>query len=154
MKRIFTCGYRYFDTFRKPVAYSFGHGLSYTDFKIDALLKADAGEDHAVSVRVKNAGQCAGKEVVQIYVHAPEGRLEKPARVLVAFEKTKSLEPGESQEILLPFTKMDFASFVMKSSGSYILEAGEYLVYCGASLADAALCGKFFIWRKKRFCGA
>lgn len=135
-------GYRYFDTFGKPTAYPFGHGLSYTDFTISASLKGNPKEGLSVSVNVKNTGRCAGKEVVQVYVHAPEGRLEKPRRVLAAFEKTKLLKPRESQEILLPLEKMDYASFD-EERGAYLLEAGEYLVYCGNSLDNAALCGRF-----------
>ena len=93
-------GYRYFDTFQKPVAYPFGYGLSYTQFEIKPrLCPTDGGI--AVEVTVTNTGTVPGKKAVQLYVSPPAGRLQKAAHVLAGFEKTELLQSGESQTMLL-----------------------------------------------------
>src|SRR6056297_2050406 len=95
-------GYRYFETAAKErVIYPFGYGLSYTEFEIGFLSFVEQKDSVSVEVEVKNTGDRAGKEVVQIYASAPLGSLGKPARTLEAFAKTKSLEPGESQKLSL-----------------------------------------------------
>mgnify|MGYP002555528751 CR=1 FL=1 len=107
-------GYRYFETIpgaREKVNYPFGFGLSYTTFEVKPL---EAGENHGniqVRVQVTNTGSCAGKEVVQIYVGKPQGKLGKPDKELVAFEKTRLLQTGESQLLLLQWKVSDMASF-------------------------------------------
>lgn len=133
-------GYRYFDTFQRPAAFCFGHGLSYTDFSRTTQSHWENGAWHA-EVTVTNTGKCAGKEVVQFYVGAPEGMIEKARRVLVGFEKTKLLQPGESQTIAAVIPKANFASFD-EASHSYVLEAGEYVLYCGSSLQNAEEVGR------------
>ena len=137
-------GYRYFDTFKKDVAYGFGHGLSYTNFHIRFIKVECISEKYSVTVSVKNTGSVEGKEVVQIYVKAPEVKIEKPNRVLVAFEKTKLLKPNEEQELVISFDKMSFASYD-ESSGSYMLEAGTYELYCGSSLMTASSVAEYSI---------
>lgn len=147
-------GYRYFDTFKKPVQYSFGHGLSYTEFSWDAALQAGvtggqkgtsvSEKGVSVSVKVRNIGACSGKEVLQLYVGAPDGKLEKPYRVLVDFEKTKLLQAGEAQMLTLKAEPMRFASYD-EESHSYILEAGTYTIWLGESLAEAKEVGEFRI---------
>ncbi|MCM1124433.1 MAG: glycoside hydrolase family 3 C-terminal domain-containing protein [Eubacterium sp.] len=135
-------GYRYFDTFDKPVAYSFGHGLSYTSFSIEASeVSFENGKLHA-AVRVKNTGEVSGREVVQLYVHAPEGKIEKPNRVLAAFGKTRKLAAGEEQTLKLSAGAMNFASFE-EETGCYLLECGEYKVFCGNSLSDSRYIASF-----------
>ena len=95
-KRTYYVGYRYFDTFGKQVSYPFGYGLSYTTFAYDkAAVKADNGV-YTVSVEVKNTGKVAGKEVVQLYVSAPDVAANKPEKELKAFAKTKDAETGRS----------------------------------------------------------
>ena len=129
-------GYRYFDTFGKRPAYYFGYGLSYTDFEI---TYDDAKWDTStvtITAIVKNVGSLPGKEVVQLYIAAPDGKLEKPAKVLAAFEKTRLLNPGESQTLTLTAKAMDFASFDEEQS-AYILECGEYHVFSGNALDTA-----------------
>lgn len=139
-------GYRYFDTFDVPVRYPFGFGLSYTDFEISVKgLKAGAAEtgrpEITVETLVENKGASqAGKEVVQVYVSCPQGNLPKEYRRLVGFSKTKSLEPGQAQNLFVTFSVYDLVSFSEEKS-AWILEAGTYGIWVGNSLADARLAG-------------
>jgi beta-glucosidase len=135
-------GYRYFETLpgaAGQVCYPFGFGLSYTSF---ALEPVGAGEEEGlirVSVRVTNTGDRAGKEVVQLYYCAPWGVLQKPARSLAAFGKTKCLAPGESETLELCFAVSDMASFDdlgKAASMAYILEKGRYTFHVGTSVRD------------------
>ena len=135
-------GYRYFDTFGKDAAFSFGHGLSYTDFDIAYSAPVWNGETVSVDAEVRNIGTVPGKEVVQLYIAAPDGKLEKPSRVLAAFEKTKELAPGESETLHLIAEKKTFASFDEEAC-AFVLEKGEYAVHCGSSLAAARAIGTF-----------
>mgnify|MGYP003163291599 FL=1 len=128
-------GYRYFDTFGKEVSYPFGHGLSYTAFEYaveSAKMDADRCE---LKMNVKNIGKVAGREAVQLYVKAPNGGLDKPAKELKAFGKTALLQPGESQTLILTWNVMDMASFNEKNS-SWELAKGEYQWMVAASSAD------------------
>ncbi len=134
-------GYRYFDTFGIPVRYGFGFGLSYTDFSVKVV--GVTKEKGAVSVEavVKNTGDTfCGKEVVQIYVSCPTGKLEKEYRRLVGFEKTELLAPGESQTLHISFDVEQLTSFEEKTA-RYILEPGVYGIFAGSSLADSVLAG-------------
>lgn len=135
-------GYRYYDTFRKETAFCFGHGLSYTDFSFHWMLPAWDGEKVSVDVTVTNTGNCPGKEVIQLYIAAPEGRLEKPRRVLAAFEKTRLLAPGESEKLHLTADRNTFASFSEEET-AFLLEAGNYEVHIGNSLDQSHLAGAF-----------
>ena len=135
-------GYRYFDTFARPVAFPFGHGLSYTRFELTPVgLVRDEGAV-LVRVAVKNAGPVAGKAVVQLYASAPEGRLEKPAHALVGFEKTRLLAPGGRQVLSLAVRLEDMASFD-ETRGAWVLEPGDYRLYAGQSLGELIPCGGF-----------
>jgi len=127
-------GYRYYNTFGIKPAYEFGYGLSYTDFSY-GNLKTSAPviiDKLQVSVTVTNSGSVAGKEVVQLYVSAPNNKLDKPAAELKAFAKTKLLQPGESQEIIFIISPADLASFDTKTS-SWIADAGNYTARIGTS---------------------
>lgn len=128
-------GYRYFETFDKEVSYPFGHGLSYTTFSFEIVSSDINGDNCEMKVAVKNTGNCAGKESVQVYVKAPAGGLEKPAKELKAFAKTKLLQPGESEVVTLSWKLMDMASLNEKSS-SWELPKGTYQWMVGASSAD------------------
>ncbi len=129
-------GYRYFDTFDKRVAYPFGFGLSYTTFDyLNAKVKKLKDESIEVTVTVKNTGDCAGKEVVQVYVAATKGQIEKPSKELKAFAKTRSLKPGESQTLTMTIAHRDLASFD-EAQSQWVVEPGRYEVLVGASSAD------------------
>lgn len=137
-------GYRYFETIpgaAEKVIYPFGYGLSYTTFDVETLdaKVSDDSKDICVKVRVTNTGKTAGKEVVQVYVSKPQGKLGKPAKDLVAFEKTRLLQVGESAVMTLSWKIADMASYddlgkVQKSA--YVLEAGSYDIYVGTSVRD------------------
>ena len=131
-------GYRYFDTFQKEVAYPFGYGLSYTTFEFSKLTTKVNGNSVTVSVTVKNTGNVAGKEVAQLYVTAPKGKLEKPAQELKAFAKTRELQPGESETLTMTVLKRDLASFD-ETGSKWIAEAGQYLFKVGNSSRDIKL---------------
>lgn len=131
-------GYRYYTTNNVKVAYPFGYGLSYTTFeKSVPEAKVNADGDITVKVSVKNAGKTAGKEVVEVYVSAPGKDMDKPARELKGFAKTRKLAPGETQtvEITIPYESL--ASFNEKDS-RWQVEGGEYKVMVADNAADAA----------------
>ena len=128
-------GYRYFDTFQKNVAYPFGFGLSYTTFEYTKPVVKVQGDNISVSVTVKNTGRVAGKEAVQLYVTAPEGRIEKPAQELKAFAKTRELQPGESQTLTMTLARRDLASFD-EANSQWLTEGGTYAFLIGASSRD------------------
>ena len=128
-------GYRYFDTFGRQVAYPFGYGLSYTTFDYSKPTAKVNGDLVTVSVNVKNTGSMAGKEVAQVYVTAPRGSIEKPAKELKAFAKTRELQPGESETLTMVIPVRLLASYDEVGS-QWISEAGTYNVQIGASIAD------------------
>lgn len=124
-------GYRYFDTFGITPAYPFGYGLSYTTFSRQTQNVSICGDKAEVKVKVANTGsQFPGKEVVQVYVSAPKGQLEKPYQELAGFVKTKELKAGESQEVEIAVEIASLASYD-EVSASYILEAGDYIIRVG-----------------------
>ncbi len=126
-------GYRYFNTKQKQVAYPFGYGLSYTTFAFSKPAVKKSGDDIVVSVTVKNTGEVAGKEVVQVYVTAPEGTMEKPAKELKAFAKTRSLAKGESQTVEMTIKQRDLASFD-EANCQWIADQGTYTFSFGSSV--------------------
>ena len=128
-------GYRYFDTFNKDVAYPFGYGLSYTTFAYSKPSVKVNGDVVAVTVTVKNTGSVSGKEVAQVYVTAPEGKLQKPAQELKAFAKTRELQAGESQVLTMQIPVRMLASFDEQGS-QWLTEAGTYTFRIGASSRD------------------
>ena len=129
-------GYRYFDSVGKRPLFGFGFGLSYTDFSAETGPVAEAEGTVTAEVRVKNTGKYAGKEVVQLYVSPPQGRLDKPFRALAAFGKTQTLQPGEEQTLRLAFDLRDLASYD-ETRASWILEPGDYVLRMSRSGADA-----------------
>lgn len=128
-------GYRYFDTFGKPVAYPFGFGLSYTTFKYSNLKASAKGNKVNVDVTVTNTGKTAGKQVAQIYVSAPKGNIQKPKRELKGFGKTRLLKPGESQTLHMVIDRRDLTSFD-EANSQWLGEAGDYAVEVGDNIED------------------
>lgn len=126
-------GYRYFDTFKKPVAYMFGHGLSYTTFDITFRSAERISEcDARFEIEVSNTGERAGKEVVMLYAHYEGGELEQPDKRLVAFAKTKELLPGEKQVLMLEVNDRRLKSYSEKEA-AWIIEAGKITFLLGGS---------------------
>ena len=132
-------GYRFFDTFNREVAYPFGFGLSYTTFEFSKpVVKAKGKDAVEVSITIKNTGTVSGKEVAQIYVQAPKGKLEKPAQELKAFAKTRELQPGESQTLTMTIPIRDLASFD-EAGSQWLTEAGNYTFRIGNSSRNLPL---------------
>ena len=147
-------GYRYFETFDPTysrVNYEFGFGLSYTDFSIDNVQVSEDEENIRVTADVKNTGDVAGKEVVQVYYGAPIGKLGNPAKELAAFQKTNLIQPGETETVSLSFAIEDMASYddlgkIQKSA--YVLEKGDYNIYVGNSVKNAGQQGVRYTYKQ------
>ncbi len=134
-------GYRYFETFKEDdVLYPFGFGLSYTDFDIEYKDTKAVGGGFEISLCITNTGNTAGKEVVQIYLEKPCGRLGNPKMQLVQFAKTALLNPGESEDIALFIDLYQFASYddcgSTNNAGAYVIEQGEYTLHLGNSVKN------------------
>ncbi len=132
-------GYRYFDSVGKKPMFPFGHGLTYTDFELGDASAEIEGTEVTVSVPVKNTGGFGGKEVVQVYVSVPWGKLDQPYQTLAGFAKTGLLAPGESETATVYFRMEDLAGYDTETAG-YILEAGDYVVRVGTSSRNTAAC--------------
>lgn len=133
-------GYRYFETLAPTkVNYEFGYGLGYTTFLINGVSVQQSGDNLVAKATVKNTGTRAGKEVVQVYYSAPQGKLGKPAKILASFLKTKELAPGESQDLTLTFPVNTMASYDdvgHVAEAAYVLEAGDYSFFIGSSVRN------------------
>lgn len=168
-------GYRYFETFAKEkVRYPFGYGLSYSDFEILPKKFENCFDSKTVnlSVEVLNKGEVDGKEVVQVYVKCPNGKLGKAERVLVDFEKTSELKKSCKESIEFEIPYYSFASFddegvagragvsgadisagtagvgaavcgEKSSENAWVLESGEYVFYAGSDVRSACEIGRF-----------
>ncbi len=135
-------GYRYFETFaRDKVLYPFGFGLSYTTFDIAITGAKQLSDKWDFTVKVTNTGNYSGKEVVQIYCKAPQGRLGKPSRVLCGYEKTDTLAPGKSQVMAISVSNAQIASYddsgVTGHAHCFVLEEGTYRFYAGSDVRSA-----------------
>ena len=129
-------GYRYFDSFEVPVSYPFGFGLSYTSFEYSNPKIAEKGDVYEISVDVKNTGNLDGKEVVELYVSAPDNKAaNKPVKELKAYAKTKALKAGESETVILTVNAADLASFD-EAASAWVVAEGEYQFLIGASSQD------------------
>ena len=149
-------GYRYFDSFqnksgdsfdkdRNKAAFYFGHGLSYTRFRVEARAERQMSS-LLITAAVKNVGARAGKESVLFYIAPPAGRLKKPRRTFAGFEKTRLLSPGEKETLTLEIPFKDFASYDDKAQ-TFVLEAGEYTLFAGGSVEEAEKIGSFTLAR-------
>lgn len=129
-------GYRYFDSFGKEVSYPFGYGLSYTTFEYGQAQVQSSEDSYVVTLQIKNTGSRAGKEVVQLYVSAPDNAAaNKPAKELKAFAKTGELQPGQAQTVTLELPKSYLASFDAEAS-AWVVTPGRYELLIGASSRD------------------
>ena len=133
-------GYRYFETFRpEAVVYPYGFGLGYTTFRLTKQSAALEKNTVRLSVAVKNTGAFPGKEVVQAYLQAPQGKLGKARKVLCAFEKTRELKPGESYVVQLHFDIREFGSYDDTGAiakHTFLLEEGQYTLWVGNNVRD------------------
>lgn len=142
-------GYRYYETFAQDkVLYPFGFGLSYTSFRVESAAAA-WHTSWDLRIQVTNTGSRPGRQVVQVYVEAPQGKLGKAARVLADYWKTPELAPGQSAEASLWIDLNDLASFddsgVTGHPYAYVLEAGAYRLYVGTDVRSAGLAGRLFL---------
>ena len=129
-------GYRYFDSFEVPVSYPFGFGLSYTTFEYSDAKISQTDDAVTVTVTVKNTGEREGKEVVELYIAAPDAKAaNKPAKELKAFAKTKALKAGESEMLTLTVKTADLASFD-EAASAWVVAEGEYQFLVAASAQD------------------
>lgn len=144
-------GYRWFETIpdaQKKVCYPFGYGLSYTDFSVEIVEEKTEADPLSVTVRVRNCGAYPGKEVLQLYTAAPQGKLGKASRHLTAFQKTNLLQPGEEELLTLTFDRYSFASYDDTGSvcqSAYVLEQGKYCFFLGTDIQNAAPLSKALI---------
>ena len=133
-------GYRHFDTAKADVTYPFGYGISYTDFSVTDLSAGKKDDQIIVTATVKNTGDWKGKEILQVYYSAPEGKLDKPVHELAAFAKTKELQPGEEEKLTIRFPMTDMASYDEEEK-CWILEAGDYTISAGKNSRDTMTAG-------------
>lgn len=135
-------GYAYYTTFGVKTAYSFGYGLSYTDFTYSDFAFVGnsqlyvAEDTLTFSVKVTNTGAVAGKEVVELYVSKPDGKNEQPAYLLCGFAKTELLQPNQSQTMEIVVSTEDLATY-LTDSADWVLEVGTYTFTVAASVTDA-----------------
>ena len=133
-------GYRYFDSVGIEPLYPFGYGKSYTEFNISKLSLTNYKDEITIKMKVENIGYYIGKEVVQVYVSPSQKNADKPYQSLVAFEKTKSLEPGKSVNIKIQFKLRDVSRYDVKNA-QYILDKGKYIIRVGNSSRDTKIYG-------------
>jgi beta-glucosidase len=144
-------GYRYFDSFGKPVAYPFGFGLSYTTFEYDDLEVEEEDGVYTIKVDVKNTGKYAGRNVVELFVAAPNSKkLNKPEKELRNYAKTKLLQPGEEETVTMTVKTSDLASFNEKAS-AWKTDAGVYtfMICSSANTVEAKATAKVKAWTQK-----
>jgi beta-glucosidase len=144
-------GYRYFDSFKKPVAYPFGYGLSYTTFAYENMSVTEADGVFTVKVDVKNTGRHPGRNVVELFVAAPNSKkLNKPEKELRNYAKTRLLGTGQTETITMTVKVEDLASFNEKAS-AWKTDAGVYtfLICSSANDVEAQATAKVKAWTKK-----
>jgi len=140
-------GYRYFDSADVEVMFPFGFGLGYTKFKYVVKTVKLVGEELNIKVDVRNIGSYNGKEVIQLYLSKPHTTLDEPYQILVAYEKTKELKPGQKDTLNLKFKFSEFASYDTKTA-TYIVDRGMYTVRVGNSSRNTKPCGHVIVQSK------
>lgn len=143
-------GYRYYQTEGVEVSYPFGYGLSYASFAYSEPSVKRSGNTYTASIKVTNTGSVAGREVVQLYVSAPDGTLDKPVRELKAFAKTGNLAPGESQTVEMTFTAYDLASFD-ESASAFVTDKGIYTARFCTDVCSEQAAKEFEVTARKVF---
>lgn len=143
-------GYRYYDTFKIPVSYEFGYGLSYTNFQLNNVRIGKPKTDGSIEVdcTVKNTGQLAGRQVIQLYISAPNKKIDKPQQELKAFAKSKLLASGESEQIHFIIEAKDLASYYSEQT-AWITDAGKYSVRIGFSSRNIQKTGNFALKKER-----
>lgn len=143
-------GYRYFDTFGVDVTFPFGYGLSYAEFETtDCAMEVESGKITVKATVCNVSEKYSGKDVLEVYFSAPDGKLEKPYQELAGFAKTGLLAPGESQQLRVTFDVADMASY-SEQDFAYILESGHYFIRAGRSSRDTYVVGAVYIDREVR----
>ena len=137
-------GYRWFDTFGRTAGYPFGYGLSYTNFTVNMQDVFIDGQTVSIRVNVTNTGNFTGKEVIQFYVSSPSTELDMPYQELRSFEKTKLLQPGETEVLEVRADLRSFSSYSFEES-AYILSSGYYILRIGTSSVDTVPVGAVYI---------
>lgn len=145
-------GYRYFLTVGKKPLFPFGYGLSFTTFGLNLLNTTVDGDEVDVSILVSNTGKRSGKEVVELYLTKPEGRLDQPTKELVAFNKTNELLPGKSEDLHLKFKLSDFASYD-RENNTLLLEKGEYILSYGSDSENTTVASVLYLNHDTTFGG-
>ncbi|MBO5060885.1 MAG: glycoside hydrolase family 3 C-terminal domain-containing protein [Clostridia bacterium] len=135
-------GYRYYDMHTGEIAFPFGHGLSYTDFEYSDLNIKAKGDDIKISLKIKNIGTFPGKEIVQIYAKSARSYVSRPEKELIAYYKTKEIEPGgtETAEIVVPKSNLAYFNTTLKKR---VIEPGRYIIYAAASSQDLRLFSEY-----------
>lgn len=141
-------GYRYFDTFNVKPAYPFGYGLSYTEFALHDVSTVIREGQIRVSVEVENTGDYPGKEVIQVYYSAPDGKIEKPYQELAGYKKTQELLPGKKELVEISFDIKDMASYD-EESASYVIENGEYIIRVGTHSRNTRIAAVLYVDESK-----
>ncbi len=137
-------GYKYFNSVGKKPMYPFGFGLGYTDFTVEPLRMAVNGENVCVQAAVTNTGDFRGREVAEVYVSEPQGKLGKAYQKLAGFIKTAELNPGEKETVAVEFRMSDIASYD-ESRQCYVLEKGDYIIRVGNSSDNTSVAGKIVL---------
>lgn len=137
-------GYRFFNTADEEVSYPFGFGLSYTNFSYSNPTVKVIKDGIEASVKITNTGEREGKEVVQLYISAPQTNMKKPRRELKGFAKTRELKPGESQILKFKISNYELASYDDKNT-EWVAASGKYDICFGANVEDIRACGKYIL---------
>ncbi|MDE6998414.1 MAG: fibronectin type III-like domain-contianing protein [Oscillospiraceae bacterium] len=151
-------GYRYFDSVGKRALFPFGYGLGYTDFSMEAGEVSVEGGVVTARAAVTNTGAFAGREVVQVYVSVPAGKLDEPYQELAGFVKTRELRPGETETAEVRFSLADLAGYD-EENACWLLERGGYTVRVGNSSVDTVAAAVLRLerdvvtWKVKNACG-
>ena len=125
-------GYRYFDAICKKALFPFGYGLSYTSFSTQIVGTALERDTVTVTAEIENTGSLPGREVLEVYVSVPAGKLDQPPKALAAYAKTGTLKPGQAQTVAASFRLSDMASYD-EARSAWVLEAGDYIVLTGSN---------------------